>query len=437
MENEKESTLLLLITADSETAGAVAFHLDYNQFCLLVVKKISDLFRFLEHKAAGIIMLDAQIPGSGDFWQTFRARPARLPVILIATRELKLDPDAQYQVDEILYKPLDFLEMNKRLAALADMIEMERRLQGEQKPSPEEGRPKILLVEDSAVQRSILTRQLTEHGFEVLSAVDGEEAVALARSVLPDLILLDLMLPKVDGLEVCRRLKASSHTASVPVVFITSSRSPEEKIKALECGAHDFLTKPVMQQELLIRIRFLLRQKQLVENLAEQARKDPLTGLSNRRQLMSDLSLEMERAKRYGTPLALILLDVDHFKKYNDSYGHPAGDEVLRQVARLLTLNVRAFDKVARYGGEEFVVILPQTNLPGAVAAAEKLRRVVEGHPFLGGETQPGGKLTVSLGVAGFPGHAGSVDDLLQRADQAMYRAKAAGGNRVVVAGPG
>lgn len=435
MENQKESTILLLISADSDTAGSVACNLDYDRFCLLVVKKFSDLFRFLEQNITGIILLDAQITGSDDFWQTFRERSACLPVILITTREFELNPDAQHQVDEILYKPIDFLEMNKRLTALAQIIEMERRLQEEHRPSLEEGRPKILLVEDSALQRNILTRQLTAHGFEVLPAADGEEAFTLVRNVRPDLILLDLVLPKVDGLEVCRRLKAFPQTASVPVVFITSSRSPEEKIKGLECGAHDFLTKPVTQQELLIRIRFLLRQKQLVENLAEQATKDPLTGLSNRRQLMSDLSLEMKRAKRYGTPLALILLDVDHFKKYNDTHGHPAGDEVLRQVARLLTMNVRAFDKVARYGGEEFVVILPQTDLQGAAAAAEKLRRAIEEHPFLGEETQPGGKVTVSLGVAGFPEHAGSVDELLEQADQAMYRAKAAGRNRVTVAG--
>lgn len=437
MENDKEGTLLLLMSDDPDTAGSVAFNLDYNRFCLLVIKKNRDFCRFLEQNPTGIIMLDTQTHNIDDLWRTFRERSARLPVILITTRKIKFDPDAQYQVDEILYKPLDFLEMNKRLTALANIIEMERRLQGEQKASPEEGKPKILLVEDSVVQRSILTRQLTEHGFEVFSAADGEEAFAIAERALPDLVLLDLMLPKVGGLEVCRRLKASPHTAPVPVIFITSSRSPEEKIKALECGAHDFLTKPVTRQELLTRIRFLLRQKQLFDSLAEQARKDPLTGLSNRRQLMSDLHLEMERAKRYGTPLSLILLDVDQFKRYNDTHGHPAGDDVLRQLARLLTLNVRAFDKVARYGGEEFVVILPQTNLPGAVATAEKLRRAIEEHPFLHGERQPGGRLTISLGVAGFPEHAGSVDDLLNRADQAMYRAKAAGRNRVAVAGPG
>ncbi|MEW6274998.1 MAG: diguanylate cyclase [Bacillota bacterium] len=437
MENSRESTLLLLMSDDPGTIGSVAANLDYEQFCLVIVRKMRDFSRFVERKLAAILMLDIQIQNIENVWQFIRNKAIKMPSILIITRETKLAPDTQHRVDEILYKPLDFLEMNKRLTDLANLIEMEQQLKREQRPLFEEGRPKILLVEDSAVQRSILTRQLTEHGFEVLTAADGEEAFAIAERTLPDLVLLDLMLPKVGGLEVCRRLKANPPTAAVPVIFITSSRSPEEKIKALECGAHDFLHKPVTRQELLIRIRFLLRQKQLLENLAEQARRDPLTGLGNRRQLMADLNLEMRRAKRYGTPLSLILLDVDQFKRYNDTHGHPAGDEVLRQLAGLLTLNVRAFDKVARYGGEEFVIILPQTNLQGAAAAAEKLRQAIEQYSFLHGETQPGGRLTVSLGVASYPEHAGDVDDLLRQADKAMYRAKAAGRNRVALAGPG
>ncbi len=435
MEREETCTLLLLISDDPGTITTVAVHLDYEQFCLLIVKKIRNCLQVVERNIPGVIMLDAQMKNVEQIWQYLTAeKPVRFPVILITTRETRLKSEAPGQVDEILYKPLDPLEMKARLADLQIIIEMERQLKT--KKSFFEGRPKILLAEDSAVQRSILTRLLARAGFEVYTAADGEEALEVVDRTLPDVILLDLMLPRLDGLEVCRRLKAHPSTAEIPVVFITSSQSVEEKIKALEGGAHDFLVKPVNPEELVVRIKSVLRHKKLLETLTVQASKDPLTGLDNRRQLMMDLHLEMQRARRYKTPLALILLDVDYFKKYNDTHGHPAGDEILRQLAALLAGNIRAHDKVARYGGEEFVVILPHTDLKGAAAVAEKLRRLVEEQPFPREETQPGGKLTISLGVAGFPAHADNVEDLLRLADKAMYRAKAAGRNRVAVAGP-
>lgn len=434
MEIARENILLLLISEDSGTIGSVATNLDYNQFLLLIAGNAGNCSSIIERSPVGILMLDIQARNVDQIWKSFQEKASRLPVVLITPREVKFE-DLRYRVDEIIYKPLDPLEMDTRLASLKKIIEMEQQLSGEKLFFTKN--PSILLVEDSAVQRRVLTRQLAGQGFAVHAAADGEEALEIAGRLLPDVVLLDLMLPKMDGFEVCRRLKASRPTADIPVVFITSRQSVEEKIKGLECGAHDFLVKPVNPQELLIRIKSLLRHKQLLETLTLQARKDPLTGLDNRRQLMSDLQLEIQRAERYQTPLSLILLDVDYFKKYNDLHGHPAGDRILRQLANLLAINLRAFDKIARYGGEEFVIILPQTDLKGATVVAEKLRRLVEEYPFPEEETQPAGKLTISLGVASYPEHAKSGDDLLAQADRAMYRAKAAGRNRVAVAGGG
>lgn len=266
------------------------------------------------------------------------------------------------------------------------------------------------------------------------TATDGEEALEIARRVVPDVVLLDLILPKMNGLEVCRRLKEYPPTAAVPVLFISASESTAEKINALECGASDFLLKPVNQREPLIRVKSLVRQKRLVQTLSDQVSKDPLTGLYNRRQLMTDLHEEVQRARRYGIPFSLFMLDIDYFKNYNDTNGHLAGDELLKQMAALLKPNVRACDKVARYGGEEFVIILPQTDLKGAMAVAEKLRRLIEEYEFPGKESQPGGKITVSIGVAAFSDHADNHEVLLHMADQAMYQAKSAGKNRVVQA---
>jgi len=434
VETAGESALLALMSNDSDTIGIVAGNLDYDNFRLLVVKKAGDFIQAAGQNLVDILMFDDRSK-SCDIRlvdEFFQKSLAKLPIVLITGKESKLRPDLLLQMDEVLYRPVSPLEMNTRLAAMKRITELEQQLGSKQVALS--GQPRILVVEDSAIQRHILTGYLTSQGFEVFGAADGEEAMEMADTTIPDVILLDLMLPKVDGLEVCRRLKAHRPTAAIPIVFITASHRLEEKIQVLECGAHDFLVKPVNQQELLIRVKSLLRHKQLVETLATQASRDPLTGLYNRRQMMTDLYLEMQRARRYNTSLSLILLDVDYFKNYNDSRGHLAGDEVLRQLASLLAASVRAFDKVARYGGEEFVVILPQTDLQGAVAVAEKLRRLVENHLFPEAEVQPGGRLTISLGISVYPDHADNVDGLLFWADKAMYKAKAAGRNRYAVA---
>ncbi|MGQ9823932.1 MAG: diguanylate cyclase [Desulfotomaculales bacterium] len=433
METERPLTFLLFTSDDPGTIGAVAENLDYEEFSLIIVRKIHNFIQVMEKRLPGLLLLDVQVHFGAELWRYLQEKPAGVPVLLITPRDAGLEPALKDRVDEILYKPLDPLEMNNRLAGLKRIVEMERQLPGRKPAFAGTGR--VLLVEDSAVQRRILARQLEQQQFEVHVAADGEEVLRVAGQVAPDVVLLDLMLPGLNGIEVCRRLKNHPQTADIPVIFITSSQSVEEKIKALECGAHDFLVKPVNPQELFIRIRSLLRQRQLLATLSVQASKDPLTGLDNRRQLMEALRNELRRAVRYCTPLSLLMLDVDHFKAYNDTHGHPAGDEVLRRLARLLEQNIRTYDRVARYGGEEFVVLLPHTDPKGAFAVAEKLRLLVERTSFPGEETQPEGRLTVSIGVASFPDHASQEDALLAAADRALYAAKAAGRNRVAAAG--
>ncbi|OAT79833.1 hypothetical protein A6M21_15020 [Desulfotomaculum copahuensis] len=296
------------------------------------------------------------------------------------------------------------------------------------------GRPRVLVVEDSPLQRRVIARYLTDQDLDVFTAADGVEALEKARQAPPDLVLLDLVLPGLDGFEVCRLLKEGASTAGTPIVIITSRSSREERIRGLECGADDFLVKPVDRKELLIRTKSLLRRKQLMDTLLNEASRDPLTGLYNRRRLAMEMQRELARAKRYNLQLAVILLDVDDFKRYNDTYGHPAGDEVLKELAGLLTVHTREADTVYRYGGEEFIVLMPQTGPEGGMAGAENIRRQVAGHLFGGGGDRPAGHLTVSLGVAVFPEHGENADELLCAADRAMYRAKREGKNRALAA---
>ncbi|MEW6457971.1 MAG: diguanylate cyclase [Bacillota bacterium] len=285
------------------------------------------------------------------------------------------------------------------------------------------------MVEDSQLQMRVLLEYLEGQDMEIITAADGLEALKTTQEVIPDLVLLDVVLPGMDGFEVCRRIKSSPDTAEVPVIIITSLRNQEDKLEALRCGADDFLTKPIDRRELMLKTGSLLKRRQQLAELASKASRDPLTGLFNRRYLNLALEREIMIAAGGDAPLSLIILDVDYFKTYNDKYGHPAGDEVLKMTGSILTSTLRQCDIIARYGGEEFLVVLPNTGPEGASRVAEKIRRAVEEYPFPHRDSQPGGKLTVSLGAACFPEHSHDAAELVDLADKAMYRAKQEGRN--------
>lgn len=436
MENHRALLLVMLVSPDAETVATVAAHLDYNHYNLLITRQEADAIVYLRDNLPDILIFEpATGVAAADLLASFFVKTGiRRPLLLVTTGG-GIPENYDFAVDEVLPKPVSAPELSARLDTLAKISRLEEQLQSCPAPVRAVSRTRtVLIVDDSPVQRRVLSRYLQGQNLEIVTAASGEEALEAALRNPPDLVLLDLVLPGMDGFQVCRRLKSSPETADVPVVFITSQGSQEEKILGLECGADDFLVKPVDQRELLVRTGTLLRRKQLLDALVAQASRDPLTGLYNRRTLASDLERELSRARRYRLPVGLIMLDVDFFKQYNDNNGHPAGDEVLRQVASLLTAHTRQADLVCRYGGEEFVVLLPQTDLKGAAAAAEKLRAGVEEHPFPYGESQPGGRLTVSLGVAAYPEHGDTGEELLRAADLALYRAKKSGRNRCALA---
>jgi two-component system cell cycle response regulator len=306
-------------------------------------------------------------------------------------------------------------------------------------------RKKILVVDDHEDNIELLRARLEARGYEVFGANDGQAALDQVSHVCPDLILLDVMMPKMDGMEVVRRLKANPDLPFIPVIMQTALDSTENKVEGLDAGADDYITKPINFAELEARVNSLLRIKALQSDLAARERElselndrlrrisltDGLTEVENRRSLEERLHDMWQHSVRLHEPIALVMCDIDKFKTVNDNYGHQAGDAVLKGFAQVLKGEAREIDRVGRYGGEEFLLILPGTVLDSAVTFAERLREKVEKHTF----TYAGGTLrrTMSCGVAASP-HPRVKDQeaLLRAADDALYVAKETGRNRVI-----
>jgi diguanylate cyclase (GGDEF)-like protein len=307
-------------------------------------------------------------------------------------------------------------------------------------------KPTILVVDDIPANTQLLKSYLLPAGYAVIIANDGEDAVKKVNIHKPDLILLDIMMPKLDGFQVCKTLKSNELTTYTPIIMVTALNDVEDKIKGIEAGADDFITKPLNKMELSARVKSLLRIKNLQDQLQEKVKQleiakerlselavtDGLTGLYNYRFFKEYLVREIRRASRFHLFISLIMLDIDYFKNYNDTHGHLAGDEILKTLAQLMVTNLRSIDVAARYGGEEFVLVLPETNKTAARIVAEKIQELVENYKFPLGETQPNGRITVSMGIATYPDNGSSVEELINCADRRLYGAKTGGRNKVM-----
>lgn len=296
-------------------------------------------------------------------------------------------------------------------------------------------KPRLLVVDDQPANVQALYQALAaDH--QVFVATSGEQALALAPVKLPDLVLLDVVMPGIDGFEVCRRLKADEATADIPVIFVTARDAEADEARGLDAGAVDFITKPINPRIVRARVRTHLTLKRQSDLLRRLAYIDGLTGLGNRRGFDLRLAQEWQRGTRNGQPLALLLIDVDHFKRYNDRHGHQAGDDCLRQVAETLAEGLgRPGDLVARYGGEEFACILPETPLDGALVLAQRLLAMVRTLGLPHGDAPGETIVTVSIGAAAImPADGTPAAELLAEADRQLYRAKALGRNRACAA---
>jgi diguanylate cyclase (GGDEF)-like protein len=294
----------------------------------------------------------------------------------------------------------------------------------------------VLIVDDQRLNVRLLGAAL-QGDLDIGEAADGEAALARARQVpQPDLILLDITMPGMDGYEVCRRLKESDETRHIPVIFATAKDDVADETRGFELGAVDYINKPFKLPVVQARVRTHLRLKRQSELLERLVTIDGLTEIPNRRRFDEQLEVEWQRGIRHQQPLSVILMDVDHFKLFNDNYGHAAGDRCLCAVAKGLESALgRASDLVARYGGEEFVAVLPNTDLDGARLVAEKMRAAVEALAIPHAHSGAGSVVTISLGGAAVvPPHEGLVTgDLSHAADQGLYAAKESGRNRVIM----
>jgi two-component system cell cycle response regulator len=296
----------------------------------------------------------------------------------------------------------------------------------------------VLLVEDSAAIRALVRRMLVAGGHTVVEAAGGAAALAVCRERQPDVVLLDVEMPEMSGWDVLAAMKADPDLRDVPVVFLTGRSDTTDMVDGLRLGAHDYLRKPCEPTELLARVQAAARVKRLQDELRHRnedldriSRTDALTGLRNRRHVEEYLVKLTSLARRNAEPIAVLVIDIDHFKSVNDSHGHDAGDVVLREVAGRMLGSVRLEDMVGRWGGEEFLVVLPNTAAEGAAELAERLRQVVAETPcrLADGDAV---QVTISVGCA-----ASLMDDagrLVRSADAAMYEAKESGRNRVVMA---
>ncbi len=295
---------------------------------------------------------------------------------------------------------------------------------------------KILVVDDDTNTARLLRGWYKDQLVEVLEANNGDDGIGLARSEKPDLILMDYSMPGTNGFEASRRLKADPATAHIPVVLLSAHRAPQIKREGFDAGIDQYVEKPFDLDEMDARIRKVIEKSRAYLKLEEAATVDEKTGIANYRVFFKRLRDEWERSERYGHPLSIVMLDLDDFKRVNDTVGHPAGDRVLREFAVLLSGGARGTDLAARYGGEEFAMILPHIDRDQAERVAERVRAAVADFSFL--EPDHPRRVTVSAGVATFVRglDIASAEQLVAAADRALYAAKKAGKNKVVVHEP-
>jgi len=305
----------------------------------------------------------------------------------------------------------------------------------------------ILYIEDSETQGTVTKNFLEKSGYEVTWVRDGMSVFRIAKTQPIDVILLDRVLPDMDGSRVCNWLKQDGHTRPIPIIMLTSLSTTAQKVEGLEAGADDYLSKPYDEIELNARVYAALRTKSLRDELSRKNDElqvmlkkvealsitDPLTGLYNRRRFEEVLDLECKKSSRYNSPLSCMMMDIDHFKNVNDTYGHSVGDTVIKEIALIIKQGIRDVDTPSRWGGEEFVVLAPMTPKAAALLPARRILQSVAVHAFAGMGDK---KVSISIGIADLTGSGiDSAGKLVQAADNALYEAKKNGRNRVEVAG--
>lgn len=295
-----------------------------------------------------------------------------------------------------------------------------------------EAKSNILIVDDNPDKLGLLEAAFSLAGYNVTTATDGDEALAAIESYQPDLVITDVMMPRMNGYELAQRIRSNPVTKFIPVIMQTAaSRRVEDLRRASEVGALGYITDPTDLDLMMARTRTLLEFKAYLDVCEEAAFTDHLTGLANRRRFERQLEREVGRVLRFGHPFSLLMLDIDNFKKLNDTFGHDAGDDAIRRISRVLREGTRGIDLAARIGGEEFAVLLVETSQSGGMEVAERLRVAIKAL-----EIPSGAQVTASFGVAECPTDAQTASGILKAADVALYEAKRNGRDRVVLMQP-
>ncbi|MGA2493046.1 MAG: PleD family two-component system response regulator [Roseiarcus sp.] len=415
-----------------------------------------DAIAICEKGQCDIVLLDVMMPGMDGFEVCRRLKgqvaTAHLPIVLVTALDQPADRvrGLEAGADDFLTKPIDEIALIARVRSLARLKVTVDELRNRAtttvalgmiapfaSPNVDDGkRGRIMIVDDRASSAERLAHALESH-HAVHIEPDAHEALFRAAEDNIDLIVVSLGLANFDGLRLCSQIRALERTRNLPILAVADLEDRQRVLRGLELGVNDYLTRPVDRNELLARVRTQLRQKRYADSLREKVQQsielalyDPLTGLNNRRFLENHLATMLDNARVRRTPLTLMILDIDHFKQVNDTYGHDCGDEVLKSFADRLRGIIRGGDLLCRLGGEEFVIVMPNVEVSAAARIAERARQAIGQEPFVidaGGRAIP---VTTSIGVA----ERGPDDDtstLYRRADRALYRAKSEGRNRV------
>ncbi len=449
---------ILIVDDDPLNVKLLAAKLPVKQYDILKAYGGEQALEKVAAESPDLILLDIMMPGIDGYQvtRTLKNNPATrdIPVVLVTALDGTDDKirGLKAGADEFLNKPVNSAELTARVKSFLRLRRYQEQLKARSQTdevftTPDEaqnclqelsGPASILLVEDNDRDVRLLQGYLESEDYRISLGRNGEETLSRVSGEKFDLILLDILLPGMDGFEVCRRLKEKPHTRDIQIVVITCLQDLESKLRGLELGVDDFLVKPINPHELKARLNALLKKKQYLDRLhvnyetaLQYAITDRRTGLYNHGYFEHSLETEIKRAMRQSHPVSLMMIDLDNFKDYNDALGHLAGDAILKEIGRLIKNNIREVDLAARYGGEEFAIILPYTPPSGAVVSAERLRQRIARHPFAPEISLPSRHLTVSIGFAGFPDDAAAAIELVKAADTALYHAKRSGRNKV------
>jgi two-component system cell cycle response regulator len=447
---------ILIVDDDPTNVKLLAAKLGDSNYTFLKAYSGEDALRKAKSENPDLVLLDVMMPGMNGFEVTAQIKNCNetsdIPIILVTALDGSDNKTKGLEAgaDDFLNKPVHTAELKARVRSLlrlkrySDQLKARNYAKGmvldpfsRSDTSSELRLPSLLIVEDSPADAKLIKSLLNSLACNISIVHSGEEALSLCSNHKVDIMILDMLLPGLDGYEVVKQVKENTSTQSTQIIVVTSLQDIESKIKGYEFGVDDYLVKPINFNEFRARVNSLIKKKayhdKLMSNfevVVQAAITDKLTGVYNNGYFQHYLKNELKRAERHHYPISLLMLDIDNFKLVNDRHGHLAGDKLVKEVASVLNLNIRENDVLARFGGDEFALILPYTEKDRATAVAERMRLAIENHTIAVND-QASLSLSISIGVAEYVPGVDTVKGLIQRADHALYTAKLTGKNKV------